>query len=63
MDYTGLNFVETCETTDTGSSSVRTCYNSATTLNEILLITVFFLTIFFIITKLFSGNIFARKKS
>jgi len=60
MDYSELNFVETCTTTETPSSSVRSCYNSATAFNEFLLIFISFFIILFLITKIFSGNLIKK---
>lgn len=55
-DYTELNFVETCTTSNVGSSTVRECYSSATALNEILLVIVTFLVIVFLASKLLIGK-------
>lgn len=67
MDFTGLNFVKTCEitytyqsstyastTTDVLATSTEQCYSSAVAFNEILLATAVFFLIMFMGIKIFN---------
>jgi len=56
LDFSGLNFIETCQTDSSGSPTIRQCYNSATALNETLLVTVSL-----IVSTLCIAKIFAKK--
>lgn len=47
LDFSELNFVDTCEIVTNSTSTVTYCYSSATALNEILIITgIFFLIVY-----------------
>lgn len=59
MDFTNLNFVRTCETTTSASSTIETCYDPFISLLGILIPIALFLAAFFFYARLFSGNILA----
>jgi len=54
LDFSDKNFVETCATETVGSTTIRQCYSSKDSFNEILLITFIFAMLFIGTAMLFN---------
>lgn len=58
LNFTDLNFVDTCEIIQTSTSTISYCYSTAGSLNQILIMMLLFIFVAFGIIKLINKRTF-----
>lgn len=56
MDFSEKNFVDTCQISDVGTSTIVECYSSAGSLDQILLISFLVIVVMVVAIKLLNSR-------